>query len=383
MEKSKGKKKEEKIHVISGEEGVSEELLALYEESFRGVTEGNVVAGRVISVLPEGVVLDIGYKSEGLVPAREFTAEAMAQLKPGDSVSVFIEDQEDAEGNILLSKERADKLGVWEKLEETSQKGIPVEAKITARIKGGMSVDIGGIKAFLPGSQIDVKPIRDFSYLVGQTCLMKIIKMDQKRGNIVVSRRTVLEETQKKRREQTLGNIEEGQVLTGIVKNLTDYGAFIDLGGIDGLLHITDMSWGRVGHPSEIFKVGDRVEVVVLKYDRETGRVSLGYKQRSADPWVTVDIKYPVNTRVQGRVVSLTDYGAFVELEPGVEGLIHVSEMSWGHEIKHPSKVVAPGDKVEAQVLSMDKNNRRISLGMKQTLANPWAVVESKYSPGT
>jgi small subunit ribosomal protein S1 len=381
-EKVKGKRKEEQIHVIR-EGGASEDLMALYEESFSGFSRGGIITGEVVAVGPEGVILDIGYKSEGIIPAKEFAHGGMDKIHVGDRLSVFIEEEEDNDGNVILSKERADKMSIWESLEETYRKGEPVEGKVTARIKGGMSVDIGGIKAFLPGSQIDVRPTRDLNHLVGQTHTMKIIKMDQKRGNIVVSRRIMLEETMRKKRDKTLGSIEEGQVLNGVVKNLTDYGAFIDLGGIDGLLHITDMSWGRVGHPSELFKVSDRVEVVVLKYDREMGRVSLGYKQRTTDPWVTVDSKFPVGSRVQGKVVSLTDYGAFVELETGVEGLIHVSEMSWGHEVKHPSKIVAAGDKVDAVVLSMDKRNRRISLGMKQAAENPWDVVERKYTSGT
>jgi small subunit ribosomal protein S1 len=381
MEMSMNKRKDAKIHVIR-EEPIADDLVALYEESFKGVAEGGVITGTVVAIAPEGVIVDIGFKSEGLIPIKEFAQGGLENIKVGQPIAVFLEEQEDAEGNVILSKERADKMNVWEKLEEMYKKGEPIDGKITARIKGGMSVDIGGIKAFLPGSQIDVRPVRDLNPLVNQTHSMKIIKMDQKRGNIVVSRRITLEETMRKRRDQAMGTIEEGQVLSGVVKNLTDYGAFIDLGGIDGLLHITDMSWGRVGHPSEIFKVSDRVEVVVLKYDKEMGRVSLGYKQRTADPWVTVDTKYPVGTRVKGKIVSLTDYGAFVELETGVEGLIHVSEMSWGHEVKHPSKVVAPGDLVDAAVLSMDKRNRRISLGMKQVTPNPWEVAERKYVPG-
>jgi small subunit ribosomal protein S1 len=253
---------------------------------------------------------------------------------------------------------------------------------VVSRIKGGMMVDIG-VKAFLPGSQIDLHPVRDLDGLVGRTFPMKIIKINHRRGNVVVSRRVLLEETRDKKRQTTLATLKEGQLIQGMVKNITDYGAFIDLGGIDGLLHITDMSWGRVGHPSEMFNVGDRVEVSVLKYDRETGRISLGLKQKSADPWTNVAGKYPIGTRVKGRVVSLTDYGAFVELEPGVEGLVHVSEMSWTHEVRHPSRVVAIGDQVEAAVLNVDPASRKISLGMKQTAPNPWDMVEGKYPLGT
>jgi small subunit ribosomal protein S1 len=271
---------------------------------------------------------------------------------------------------------------IWEELEKLYKEEKSIEGKIVSRIKGGMMVDIG-VKAFLPGSQIDLHPVRDLDGLVGKTFPLKIIKINHRRGNVVVSRRVLLEETRDKKRQTTLANLKEGQLIQGTVKNITDYGSFIDLGGIDGLLHITDMSWGRVGHPSEMFTVGDKVEVTVLKYDRETGRISLGLKQKSADPWTNVAGKYPVGTRVRGRVVSLTDYGAFVELEPGVEGLVHVSEMSWTHEVRHPSRVVAVGDQVEAAVLNVDPASRKISLGMKQTAPNPWDMIEGKYPIGT
>jgi small subunit ribosomal protein S1 len=271
---------------------------------------------------------------------------------------------------------------IWEELEKLHKEEKSIEGKIISRIKGGMMVDIG-VKAFLPGSQIDLHPVRDLDGLVGKTFPLKIIKINHRRGNVVVSRRVLLEESRDKRRQSTLASLKEGQLIQGMVKNITDYGAFIDLGGIDGLLHITDMSWGRVGHPSELFQVGDKVEVTVLKYDRETGRISLGLKQKSADPWTGVAAKYPIGTRVRGRVVSLTDYGAFIELEPGVEGLVHVSEMSWTHEVRHPSRVVSVGDQVEAAVLNVDPANRKISLGMKQTAPNPWDMIEGKYPPGT
>lgn len=359
-----------------------ETLAALYEETFRNLEEGTITEGRVVALTKDKVVVDIGYKSEGVIPGDQFSAEELQTLKVGDRLQVYIEECEDSDGNLVLSKEKADKMKIWEELEKLYKDEKSIEGKIISRIKGGMMVDIG-VKAFLPGSQIDLHPVRDLDGLVGKTFPLKIIKINHRRGNVVVSRRVLLEETRDKKRQTTLANLKEGQLIQGMVKNITDYGSFIDLGGIDGLLHITDMSWGRVGHPSELFTVGDKVEVTVLKYDRETGRISLGLKQKSADPWTNVAGKYPIGTRVRGRVVSLTDYGAFVELEPGVEGLVHVSEMSWTHEVRHPSRVVAVGDQVEAAVLNVDPASRKISLGMKQTAPNPWDMIESKYPIGT
>lgn len=335
-----------------------------------------------MALTKDKVIVDIGYKSEGMIPNDQFSSDDLANLKIGDRLQVYIEECEDADGNLVLSKEKADKMKIWEELEKMYKDEKSIEGKIVSRIKGGMMVDIG-VKAFLPGSQIDLHPVRDLDGLVGKTFPLKIIKINHRRGNVVVSRRVLLEETRDKKRQTTLANLKEGQLIQGTVKNITDYGSFIDLGGIDGLLHITDMSWGRVGHPSELFTVGDKVEVTVLKYDRETGRISLGLKQKSADPWTNVAGKYPIGTRVRGRVVSLTDYGAFVELEPGVEGLVHVSEMSWTHEVRHPSRVVAVGDQVEAAVLNVDPASRKISLGMKQTAPNPWDMIEGKYPIGT
>ena len=357
-------------------------LAALYEETFRNLEEGTITEGRVVALTKVKVVVDIGYKSEGMIPSDQFSSDDLQALKVGDSIQVYIEECEDADGNLVLSKEKADKMKIWEELEKLFNEEKSIDGKIISRIKGGMMVDIG-VKAFLPGSQIDLHPVRDLDGLVGKTFPLKIIKINHRRGNVVVSRRVLLEETRDKKRQTTLANLKEGQLIQGMVKNITDYGAFIDLGGIDGLLHITDMSWGRVGHPSEMFTVGDRVEVNVLKYDRETGRISLGLKQKSADPWTNVAGKYPIGTRVRGRVVSLTDYGAFIELEPGVEGLVHVSEMSWTHEVRHPSRVVTVGDQVEAAVLNVDPASRKISLGMKQTAPNPWDMIESKYPIGT
>ncbi|OAI44637.1 30S ribosomal protein S1 [Nitrospira sp. SCGC AG-212-E16] len=355
---------------------------ALYEETFKNLEEGTITEGRVVAVTKDKVVVDIGYKSEGMIPNDQFSTEELQNIKVGDRLQVYIEECEDADGNLVLSKEKADKMKIWEELEKLFNDGKSIDGKIVARIKGGMMVDIG-VKAFLPGSQIDLHPVRDLDGLVGRTFPLKIIKINHRRGNVVVSRRVLLEETRDSKRKTTLSTLKEGQLIHGVVKNITDYGAFIDLGGIDGLLHITDMSWGRVGHPSEMFNIGDKVEVSVLKYDRETGRISLGLKQKSADPWTGVASKYAVGTRVRGRVVSLTDYGAFIELEPGVEGLVHVSVMSWTHEVRHPSRVVSIGDQVEAAVLNVDPASRKISLGMKQTAPNPWDMVEGKYAIGT
>jgi small subunit ribosomal protein S1 len=357
-------------------------LAALYEETFRNFEEGSIIEGRVVAISKDKVVVDIGYKSEGIIPADQFSGEELQALKISDRLQVYIEEREDADGNLILSKEKADKMKVWEDLEKSYKDEKVVEGRILSRIKGGMMVDIG-VKAFLPGSQIDLHPVRDLDGLVGKSFPLKIIKINHRRGNVVVSRRVLLEESRDRKRQTTLSSLKEGQLSQGTVKNITDYGAFIDLGGIDGLLHITDMSWGRVGHPSEMFVIGDKVEVMVLKYDRESGRISLGVKQKSSDPWTNVATKHPVGSRVRGRVVSLTDYGAFVELEPGVEGLVHVSEMSWTHEVRHPSRLVSVGDQIEAAVLNVDANSRKISLGMKQTAPNPWDMVETKYPSGT
>jgi small subunit ribosomal protein S1 len=357
-------------------------LAALYEETFRNFDEGTITEGHVVAISRDKVVVDIGYKSEGMIASDQFLPEELENLKVGAPVQVYIEEREDSEGNLILSKEKADKMKIWEELEKTYKDEAIIDGRVLSRIKGGMMVDIG-VKAFLPGSQIDLHPVRDLDSLVGRSFQLKIIKINHRRGNVVVSRRVLLEESRDKRRQSTLATLKEGQLIEGTVKNITDYGAFIDLGGIDGLLHITDMSWGRVGHPSEVFTVGDRAQVMVLKYDRETGRISLGLKQKTADPWTSVDNRYPMGARVRGRVVSLTDYGAFVELEPGVEGLVHVSEMSWTHEVRHPSRIVSVGDQVEAVVLNVDARSRKISLGMKQTAPNPWDMVENKYLPGT
>ncbi len=355
----------------------------LFSQSERKLKEGEVVQGRVLSIDDDQVQVDVGFKSEGYIDLWEFMDEKGNLLvKVGDTVDVLIEEAEDDDGRIVLSKDKADRVKVWDQISAAYEADQPVEGRILSRVKGGLSVDIG-VKAFLPGSQVDLRPVRNLEALLGERLEFKIIKFNQRRGNIVLSRRALLEKEREKLRARTLETLEEGQIIDGVIKNITDYGAFIDLGGIDGLLHVTDMSWGRVNHPSELFRVGDEVKVKVLKYDSESQRVSLGLKQIQPDPWVDAAMRYPIGMRVTGKVVSLTDYGAFLELEPGIEGLVHVSEMSWTKRVKHPSKVVNLGDQVEAVVLDVDEYNRKISLGMKQIEPNPWAVIEEKYPIGT
>jgi small subunit ribosomal protein S1 len=363
--------------------GQETEFEKLYNQSLKRFQAGTLVRARVLQIRSGVVMLDLGYKSDGIIPVEQFTEEELKALKPGDEIEVLLEAAEDTNGNILLSREKAKKLQVWDDLNRAYQSGTPVKGKVLSTIKGGLSVDIGGVTAFLPGSQVDVKPVQNLGRMVGQSLDLKIIKMNSGRGNIVLSRRALLEQEQNIKKEATLSALAEGQVVSGVIKNITDYGAFVDLGGIDGLMHITDISWGRINHPSEAFKVGDRVEVVILKYDREKQKVSLGMKQKTQDPWFSVAEKYPVGSRVRGKVVSLTDYGAFVELEHGVEGLVHVSEMSWVQKVKHPSKVVSIGDMIEAQVLAVDPNAKRISLGMKQIEPNPWQTIGERYSVGS
>jgi small subunit ribosomal protein S1 len=318
-----------------------------------------------------------------MIAAWEFmTEEGALTVKVGDEVEVLVEEVENEDGQRILSKEKAERLQVWDEISNAFDQERAVEGTIVARVKGGLSVDIG-VKAFLPGSQVDLRPVRNLEALLGERARFKIIKFNKRRGNIVLSRRALLETERKKMRETTLGSLSEGQILDGVIKNLTDYGAFIDLGGIDGLLHITDMSWGRINHPSELFQVGDEIKVKVLKFDAEAERVSLGLKQIQPDPWIDAGMRYPIGMRIHGKVVSLTDYGAFIELEPGIEGLVHVSEMSWTKRVKHPSKVVSIGDQVEAVVLDVDERDRKISLGMKQIEENPWTVIEERYPVGT
>ena len=358
-------------------------LLELYNSSFRNITEGEVIEGTVLKVSDSEVIVDVGYKSEGIISINEFLDEnGEVTVQPGDAVDVLLERTEDREGHIVLSREKAEKMKIWDDVEKAYTDRRVVIGRVIERIKGGVAVDIG-VRAFLPGSQIDVRPVRNLDALKGQELRMRVIKVNKKRGNIVLSRKVLLEEENAEKKKETLANMAEGNVMQGVVKNLTDYGAFIDLGGIDGLLHVTDMSWGRAQHPSEIFKVNDEVEVIVLKFDPSTERVSLGYKQLHADPWASVTERYPVGQRLAGKVVSLTDYGAFVELEPGVEGLIHVSEMSWSKRVKHPSKLLTVGDTIESMVLGVDPEARRISLGLKQIEANPWHELAQRYPVGS
>ena len=361
----------------------AEEYEKLLEQYNSNIAEGEVVKGKVLQISPSEVVVDVGYKSEGLIRVEEFYDEfGKLTIEVGDDVEVLLEKAENKEGYLVLSREKAEKMKVWDVIEAAYTSKEVVTGRVIERIKGGLAVDIG-VRAFLPGSQVDVRPVRNLESLKGQELRMRVIKVNKKRGNIVLSRKVVLEEELSDRKGKTLEALEAGRVFRGVVKNLTDYGAFIDLGGIDGLLHITDMSYGRINHPSELFNVSDQVEVVVLKFDRESERVSLGYKQLSPDPWESASARFEVGSRVKGKVVSLTDYGAFIELEPGVEGLIHVSEMSWSKRVKHPSKVLSVGDPVEAMVLQVDPSERRISLGLKQVEPNPWELLAEKYQPNS
>ena len=361
-----------------------EDFQTLYEESLKTLEEGQILRGTVIDITPDHVTVDVGYKSEGQIPMQEFLKrDRKVDVKIGDRIDVLLEKKESEEGLLTLSKEKADKIKVWREISRSCREGEVIEGEIVGRVKGGLSVDIGRLLAFLPGSQIDLKPVRNLDALIGQRLKFKVIKFNRKRNNIVLSRRVLLDEERKQSREETLKNLKEGDVVEGTVKNLTEYGAFIDLGGMDGLLHITDISWGRIGHPSEKLSVGDRIKVKVLHFDREKEKVSLGLKQALPDPWESVPQKYPVGSRLKGKVVNLTDYGVFVELEEGVEGLVHISELTWSKKMKHPSKVVHIGDTVEVMVLDCDPTKRRISLGMKQVEPNPWTLIEEKYPVGT
>ncbi len=365
------------------QDGSMEELMSMYEESFKRFSEGEVVTGKVIYIDKDYVLVDVGYKSEGQIPIAEFKGEdGTVTVEVDDEVEIMIERWDEEEERVILSKEKAAKVKVWEAIKATHDADETIDGLIISRVKGGFAVDVG-IQAFLPGSQADLRPIRNLDEMVGQTFTFKILKYNRKRSNIVLSRRLILEQERESQRAETLASIEEGQVMDGIVKNITEYGIFVDLGGVDGLLHITDISWGRVKHPSELYSVGDKIAVKVLSFDLEKERVSLGMKQLTPDPWTVAMEKYAVGTKVIGKVVSLTDYGAFVELEEGIEGLIHVSEMSWTRKIRHPSKMVSAGEEVEAVVLDIKPETRRVSLGMKQTAPNPWDVISEKYPVGT
>ena len=365
----------------------SDSFAALFEESMAGgdfAREGEIISGTVVQVGRDYVVVDIGGKSEGVIALREFAdATGTSSVNAGDKVDVYIESRENDDGLVTLSKEKADKMKVWDEISNACEADELIEGTISQRVKGGLSVTIrGGVKAFLPGSQVDLRPIRNLDKLIGQTYRFKVIKFNKKRGNIVLSRRVLLERERDEMKAKTLETLTEGMTVKGTIKNITEYGAFVDLGGIDGLLHITDMSWGRVNHPSEVFQVGDEVLVKVLKYNAETERVSLGLKQTQEDPWSHAEEAYPAGKKVRGKVMSITDYGAFVELEPGVEGLIHVSEMSWTKKVKHPSKLLEVGQEIECQVLEVDARAKRISLGLKQLEPDPWMIFTDKYHPG-
>ena len=363
-----------------------EDFAALLEESF-GATpglEGTVVKGRVVGVENDMAVIDVGLKSEGRVPLKDFATPGHAsEIKIGDEVEVFLDRMENAQGEAVISREKARREEAWTHLEKAFEKNERVDGMIFGRVKGGFTVDLSGAVAFLPGSQVDVRPVRDVTPLMNIPQPFQILKMDRRRGNIVVSRRAVLEEDRAEARTELISVLKEGQVLEGVVKNITDYGAFVDLGGIDGLLHVTDIAWRRVGHPTEALSIGQTVKVQVIKVNPETQRISLGMKQLEADPWEGVDVKYPVGVKFTGRVTNITDYGAFVELEPGVEGLVHVSEMSWTKKNVHPGKIVSTSQEVEVMVLDVDPKKRRISLGLKQCMENPWTDFAQKYPVGT
>jgi small subunit ribosomal protein S1 len=363
------------------EEDSYEKLLDQY--GARRFAEGEVMKGTVLKITDTDVIVDIGYKSEGVIPVIQFMESGHLTVAVGDVIDVLLEDTEDGDGHIVLSKEKAEKVKVWEEVEKAHNDNAIIRGRVIERIKGGLSVDIGGVRAFLPGSQIDVRPVKNLDSLRGKEIECRVIKLNRKRGNIVLSRKVVLETEHARKKQFTLEVLKEDAEVRGVVKNITDYGVFVDLGGIDGLLHVTDLSWGRVNHPSEMFNVGDEINVKILKYDRDKERVSLGYKQLLPDPWTLVRHIYPIGARVNGRVVNLTDYGAFIELEPGVEGLVHVSEMSWSKRVKHPSKLLLLGQEVEAVVLDVDMDNRRISLGLKQMEADPWSTLAERYAIGS
>jgi small subunit ribosomal protein S1 len=360
-----------------------DKLLQEYDSKYQNLMEGDIIRGKVLKITEKGVIVDVGYKSEGIVPIQEFVGlDGKLHVKPGDEISVMMDQDENTDGYMVLSREKAERIRVWDTIETSYRDNLVLVGRVIEKVKGGLSVDIG-VRAFLPGSQVDLKPVRNLDHFVNQEIRCRILKLDQKKGNIVLSRKIVVEEELESRRKEVTEALQGGSRVKGTIKNITEYGAFVDLGGLDGLIHITDMSWGRISHPEELFRVGDQVEVMVLSYDPDNNRVSLGYKQCLSDPWLTVEQKYPVGARVKGKVINLADYGAFVELERGVEGLIHVSEMSWSEKVKHPSRIVSVGDSVDAVVLNIDTANKRISLGLKQTEPNPWMVLKDRYPVGS
>ncbi len=372
---------------VADDKHASEDFASALEnfttETEEAVGEDRVIKGTVLKLTPTHVVVDIGTKSEGMLPISEvLDHEGKPKVKPGDEIEVMREKGQTEEGYINLSHQKAARIHAWDEIEKAHHEKKPIKAVVIERTKGGLTVDILGARAFLPGSQVDLRPIRNLDGMKGQTLEVTVIKVNKKRGNIVVSRKELLEGEQNEKRSKTLEHLEEGSILTGVVKNLTEYGAFVDLGGLDGLLHITDMSWGRLTHPRDLVNVGDQIQVKVLKYDKEKQRVSLGFKQLTPDPWLDAEHRYPVGAHVSGRVISVTDYGAFVELEQGIEGLVHVSEMTWSKRMKHPSKLVNVGDQVECVVLNVNPGERRISLGMRQLAENPWDALHDKYPVG-
>jgi small subunit ribosomal protein S1 len=359
-----------------------EELEKLYAETFKGLREGDVIKGKVIQSRADGVIVDLGTKTEGFIPLDELRENEKRTLMPGDYVTVYIMGLRHQDGFMKVSRQRAEGIVTLEVLENAFQNGTPIEGKIVGKVKGGMTVDINGIKAFLPGSQIDIKVVKNSDNLIGQCCPFKVIQLDNRKNNIILSRRILLEEERNKLKGETLHKLGAGAIVKGTVKNITDYGAFIDLGGMDGLLHISDMSWGRISHPSELLSVGDEVDVVILSFDRESEKVTLGYKQRRPDPWLSAAEKYAEGKKIQGRVINITEYGVFVELEEGVEGLVHISELDWADKVRKPSKYFSIGDKVEVVVLKISAAEKRISLSIKQLKPNPWDIIRNKYAVG-
>lgn len=367
---------------FAGEKEEGMNFKELYEQSLQSVQLGNVLTGRIVQINADTVMVDVGWKTEGYIPSREISDEnGNVLFSIGDEIEVLV-DRRDQDGNLVLSRDKAEKIKIWDDVKVACEQNSPVKGVVLERVKGGLSVDIG-IPAFLPGSQVDVRPVRDLDRYVGQTLEFNILKYDRKRNNVVLSRRSILEKDREAEKIETLQNIEEGKIVEGVIKNITDYGLFIDLGGIDGLLHVTDISWGRITRPADHFSKGERIRVKVLSFDREKERVALGLKQLTENPWETIKDKYPINSVVEGRVVNITDYGVFVELEPGVEGLIHVSEMFWTREVKHPSKVLAIGQVINVMVLNINTETKRISLGLKQITANPWEALKEKYPEGS
>jgi small subunit ribosomal protein S1 len=376
-----GRKVDMSLDEVTYSQGEYDEMVKLYDQTFGKVQEGQIVKGRVVAITDAGVAVDIGFKSEGLIPVTEFPN--LEEIKPGAEIEVFLESVENRDGQLVLSRKRADFMRTWERITQAHDTGEILQGKITRRIKGGLVVDLMGIDAFLPGSQIDIKPVRDFDQFIGKIMELRVVKMKHPDENVVVSHKILVEEEIADQRNAILSRLEKGQVLEGTAKAITDFGVFVDLGGVDGLIHITDLSWGRVNHPSEIVKLDQTINVVVLDFDEVKKRISLGLKQLQPHPWENIESRYPIGTKVNGKVVSLADYGAFIEIEKGIEGLIHISEMSWTQHIKHPSQIVSMGQRVDAIILSLDKENKKISLGMKQLEPDPWLNLLQKYPIGS